>query len=118
MTDDTTVFGAQVVLKRSDGSSILDTQEALTASVINKYKVPPETVDTVRKTLEGLGFQVSVDDGTTLSIEGSRKTFVDVFGLEVGAETAGVAAHATQIPDAVSDYVADVIVPPAPSFFP
>ncbi|WP_051645118.1 hypothetical protein [Labrenzia sp. DG1229] len=117
MTDDDTVYGAQVVLKRADGTSILDAQEALTASVIDKYRVPQEVRDTARKALEGLGFRVTGGDGTTISIEGSRTKFVETFGIEAGAEAVGVAAHATRIPDKVSDYVADVIVPPAPSFF-
>lgn len=118
MTDDNAVYGAQVVLKRPDGTSILDAREALTASVIDKYRVPPETSEAAGKALEALGFRVTGGDGTTMSIEGSRSAFASVFGLEVGADTAGVAAHATRLPDEVSDLIADVMVTPGPQFFP
>ncbi|MET1411235.1 hypothetical protein ABVF61_03150 [Roseibium sp. HPY-6] len=117
MTDDNVTYGAQVVLKRADGTSILDVQESVTASVLDKYRVPEDTVAAAAKALEALGFRIAGNDGTTLSIEGSRQTFIDVFGLEVGAEAAGVAAHATQVPDEIKPYVADVIVPPGPTFF-
>ncbi|WP_298822518.1 hypothetical protein [uncultured Roseibium sp.] len=118
MADETEIFGAQVVLKQSDGSSILDATESLTAATIERYRLPAETVGEARKALEALGFRVVGDDGTTLSVEGSRAHFAEVFGLEVGAAQAGVAAHATKIPDDAQSFVADVIVPPKPSLFP
>lgn len=118
MTDTGEPFSAQLVLKREDGTSILDSGEPVTAAVIAQFMVPEDRIVFVRGELEKIGFNIPEGNATTLSVVGPRELFVEVFGLEVGIAESGVAAHATRIPDELSDHVADVFVTPAPELFP
>ena len=118
MTDTGEQISAQLVLKRADGTSILDAGEPVTAAVIARFMVPGDRIDFVRGKLENVGFNLPEGNATTLSVVGPRALFAEVFGLEVGTNESGVAAHATRIPDELSDHVADVFVTPAPEFFP
>lgn len=107
-------FSAQLVLKAEDGTSILDAEGAVTAERIAKFAVAEDRIAFVRAEVQKRGFDVPQGDATTLSVVGPRALFAEVFGLEVDVDKAGVAAHATHIPAALSDHVADVFVTPKP----
>lgn len=115
---DEPLFSAQLVLKADDGSSILTAEGPLTADRVAQFAVPQERIAFVRGELERRGFEVPQGDATTLSVVGTRARFEEVFGLEVDAVAMGVAAHATKIPEPLSDHVADVFVTPKPELFP
>jgi hypothetical protein len=115
---DEPLFSAQLVLKAEDGSSILTAEGTLTSERIAQFAVPEERIAFVRAELEKRGFDVPQGDATTLSVVGTRARFEEAFGLEVDAVARGVAAHATKIPEPLSDYVADVSVTPKPELFP
>jgi hypothetical protein len=110
-------FGAQVVLKREDGRSILDTQ-GQTQGTAGAMDVSPERAEAARHALEKHGFKVTEGNLNTLSVSGAPETFEDVFGLHVRAPETNVGAHATRMPDDLRGYVADVFVMPPPEFFP
>ena len=111
-------FSAQLVLRAEDGTSILDAEGPVTSEIVARFAVPEERIAFVRAALQKLGFSVPQGDSTTLSVVGPRALFAEVFGLEVGADQVGVAAHATRIPDALSGHVADVFVTPKPELLP
>jgi hypothetical protein len=110
-------FGAQVVLKREDGRSILDTQGQMQGDA-GAMDVSPERADAARQALERHGFKVTEGNLNTLSVSGPPKVFEDVFGLHVQAPETNVGAHATRMPDDLKGYIADVFVMPPPEFFP
>ena len=118
MPDSKERFSAQLVLKAEDGTSILDAKGAMTADRVAEFKVRDDRVAFVRAHLQKLGFDVPQGDAMTLSIVGPRTLFAKVFGLEVDVQQTGVGAHATHIPEVLSDYVADVFVTPKPELLP
>lgn len=111
-------FSAQLVLKTEDGRSLLDAEGAVTAARIAEFAVPEARIAFVRDELRKLGFQIPQGDATTLSVVGTKAQFAEVFGLEVDVDDAGVAAHATRIPDVLSAHVATVFVTPKPELLP
>ncbi len=117
MGDQEGAFSAQLILKNQDGVSILDSEGPLTAELVEKFAATEARIAEVRKKLTDLGFETPAYDRTTLSVTGPCERFTEVFGLEADAGQKGVEAHATKIPNELSDAVADVIVPPPPEFF-
>jgi hypothetical protein len=111
-------FHAQLVMRREDGRSILDSGEAGRSAAAGELDVSAERAAAVRKRLEALGFRVTAGNLNTLSISGRRDRFAETFGMEADAAGKGSAAHATKIPDELSESVADVFVPPSPEFYP
>jgi hypothetical protein len=110
-------FHAQLVMKREDGTSILDTGEALHADRQGRFDVSKERAVEIQHRLQELGFTVTTGNLNTLSISGSRKLFAEIFGLESAARTSGTSAHATRFPANLTKFVADVLIPPGPEFF-
>ena len=111
-------YHAQLVMRREDGRSILNSVDIGSSAAQGKFDVSENRAAEIRKSLESIGFRVTSGNLNTLSISADRDLFVNTFGIEAGAPAKGVAAHATRIPDALSESVADVFVPPAPEFFP
>lgn len=110
-------LAAQVVMKREDGRSILDSR-GQTAQAAGALDVAPARAEEVRRALERHGFRVAGGNLNTLSVTGPAEAFERVFGLHARAREARTGAHATRIPEALQGYVADVFVPPPPDFFP
>lgn len=108
---------AQLVMRREDGGSVLS-GGPVTAGSLGSVELPQARVDEIARRVEALGFGVEAGDRTTLAISGPRERFASVFGLEVAPPAGVSAAHATRIPDELEPFVADVIVPPAPTTFP
>ena len=104
---------AQIVVKRADGRSILDTNKAITAQTLKDLAVEPERMEAARRRLEGLGFKVGVGDATGLSVQGPVERFRTVFA--VGPDDV---ERDADIPDDLADLIAGVVVPRAPEFFP
>ncbi len=110
---------AQLVMKREDGSSILDAGQPSTSENIGQAGLPEDRIARIRGRVEALGFVVSAQDPNTLSISGARELFDNVFAMEPGsADEPSTGLHAGGIPSELSDFVADVFVTPGPEFFP
>ncbi len=123
---------AEVILRSTDGSSILDAKESITAENIEKYRIGKEVMEEATKKLEGLGFEVVQAGPVGVTISGDKALFESVFqttlearGAEImGTKVSGVKAsyyEATEpikIPDELSSLVADVALPTPPEFFP
>lgn len=109
---------AQLVMKRSDGQSILSV-DAATAETAGAGDVPEDRAKRIRARLEEMGFEVQAGNLNTLSITGSDELFEETFGISPSsAQHAGAAAHATKTPSDLEEFVADVFVTPPPEFFP
>jgi hypothetical protein len=129
MTEKVTI---EVIVRSADGSSILDAKEAITAENIAKYRVGKEVIEAASKKLEALGFTVVQAGPVSLTISGDRALFENVFQttLEVrskemmgtkitGAEASYYEATAPiKVPKGLSPWVADVVLPTPPEFFP
>ncbi|MFN6979573.1 MAG: hypothetical protein ACK4OP_15695 [Gemmobacter sp.] len=117
---DVPAITALVVMRRADGRSILDIEGPVTATSANRTAgdLPPDRIAEVRRRLTEAGFAVAGGNDNTLSITGPAALFAETFGLDPAAATdAGRPAHATRIRPDLEPYVADVFVPPRPTFF-
>ncbi len=112
---------AQLVMKRADGTSILDLQgEQVTASSpsLTKGNVSEARAAEIHAMLRKLGFSVESGNLNTLSISGRAELFVEHFGFDPqAAQSAGVPAHANKVSPELEDHVADVFVMPGPEMF-
>ena len=109
---------AQLVMKRSDGQSILNV-DASTAASAGAGDVPEDRAEMIRGQLEQMGFDVQAGNLNTLSIAANDKLFEDTFGISPSSALhAGAEAHATKTPSELEEFVADVFVTPPPEFFP
>ena len=118
MTDAQTNLIAQVVVRSSDGTSILDADGGITSGNVAQFAVGPDRIEDAARRLEGRGFTVEARDEHTLSISGSTELFARVFGVGTGSGGGGAPLVSTSIPDDLADLVADVVVPPPPEYFP
>jgi hypothetical protein len=123
---------AEVILRKADGSSVMDAQEAITARNIAEYRVSEEAAEDTSQKLRDMGFEVLQVGPTSLSISGDKGLFEDRFGtaLEItstnvmpsdieGAETAYYEAkEPIRIPEDLSPLVADIVLPTPPQLFP
>ncbi len=108
----------QLVMKRADGRSVLDSG-AGSAQTAGQGDVDDARATLIRSRLQELGFKVAAGNLNTLSIMGPDELFKETFGLDPSsALAANVPAHATNIPEALDEFVADVFVTPAPDLFP
>lgn len=113
-------FTAQLIMKRSDGRSILDLQGPITATSPERTAgdLPPERIEMIRRLLNEAGFTVLSSNSNTLSIKGSSKAFLEVFGLDTSAKASDAPRRGLRIRDDLRPFVADVFIPPAPKLFP
>jgi hypothetical protein len=105
---------AQVVMRGADGRSILDIEGPLTAAAPDRTAgdLPEARVEEIRGRLEALGFAVEAGDAAALSVTGPAALFAELFGLEPGM------TEAPRIPEDLAPFLAAVMVPPPPEFFP
>lgn len=127
---------AEVILRKADGSSVMDAREAITAGNIAKYRVSEETAEEASQKLRDKGFEVLQGGPTSITISGDKGLFEENFGtaLEItskdvmpsvmpsdiaGAETAYYEAkEPIRIPEDLSPLVADIVLPTPPQLFP
>jgi hypothetical protein len=123
---------AEVILRKADGSSVMDAREAITAGNIAKYRVSEETAEEASQKLRDKGFEVLQGGPTSITISGDKGLFEENFGtaLEItsknvmpsdieGAETAYYEAkEPMRIPEDLSPLVADIVLPTPPQLFP
>ena len=73
----------------------------------------------IRGLLADRGITVMGGNSNTLSIAATPDVFETLFGMDpAAAADSGTAAHATRLPPELEPFVADVFVPPGPTFFP
>lgn len=113
-------FTAQLIMKRADGRSILDLRGPITATSPERTAgdLPPERIEVIRRLLQEAGFTVVSSNPNTLSITGSSKAFLDIFGLDTTAQGQDTPKRGSKIRDDLRPFVADVFIPPAPEYFP
>ncbi len=116
MTETTSRIHAQFVLKDAAGRSLLDAGGPLTADTVAAYRVPPERLAEARRRLEALGLRVEAAAGGVLSASGERELFAKLFGA-VPEPPAGGEALRLEVPAALDDIVAAVLLPPPPELF-
>ena len=123
---------AEVILRKADGSSIMDAQEAITARNIAEYRVSEEVAEEASQKLRDSGFEVLQRGPTSLTISGDKELFKDRFGTELeitstnvmpshieGTETTYYEAkEPMRIPEDLSPLVADIVLPTPPELFP
>jgi hypothetical protein len=123
---------AEVILRKADGSSVMDAREAITAGNIAKYRVSEEVAEEASRKLRDSGFEILQVGPTSLTISGDKGLFEDRFGtaLEItstnvmpsdieGAEiTYYEAKEPMRIPVDLSPRIADIVLPTPPQLFP
>ena len=122
---------AEAILRSADGSSILDTEEAITAETIAKYRVEKGVIDEVSRKLEELGFRIEQVGPTSLTLTGDQELFETVFQTTLEGKTTGImdtqlegveasyfdAKEPIQIPENLASLIADVVLPSPPQLF-
>jgi hypothetical protein len=123
---------AEVILRKADGSSILNAQEAITARNIAQYRVSKETAEEASQKLRDRGFEVLQVGPTSLTISGDKGLFEENFetALQItstnvmpsdiaGAETTYYEVkEPMRIPEDLSSLIADIVLPTPPLLFP
>jgi hypothetical protein len=123
---------AEVILRKADGSSVLDAQEAITARNIAKYRVSEEVTERASRKLHDRGFEVLQVGPTSLTISADKELFEDRFQIDLetkstdmmapeieGAETTYyVTKKPAKIPQDLSSLVADIVLPTPPELYP
>ena len=130
MTDKVVV--AQVVLRAADGSSILESDEPMTAELVERYKINDDRLRVAREKLSGHGFDVMAAGPFSLSIRGDKRKFEEVFGTRLqerqiepaqpGAtddlKTFFEPQAPVEVPADLAPFVATVTFPTPPELFP
>ena len=125
---------AEVVLRASDGSSILEAEEPITPETAKQYKIDEERMRQAREKLLAYGFQMVVAGPYSVSISGGKDAFERVFqtrlrvrqaavavsepGITAGAKTFYEAQDPIKIPEDLVSFVAAVTLPTPPELFP
>jgi len=123
---------AEVILRKADGSSILDVEGSITAETIVKYRVEQEVIREASERLKELGFDVIQIGPVGFTISGNKALFEQVFQttLEMrrrqvlSTEVAGAerayyqAVVPIRIPANLFSLIADVVLPIPPEYFP
>ncbi|MCK4858445.1 MAG: hypothetical protein KAT58_10780 [candidate division Zixibacteria bacterium] len=122
---------AEVVLRASDGSSILEAEEPITPETAKQYKIDEERMRQAREKLLAYGFQMVVAGPYSVSISGGKDAFERVFqtrlrvrhavsepGITAGAKTFYEAQDPIKIPEDLVFFVAAVTLPTPPELFP
>lgn len=105
---------AQLVMRRSDGRSILDLGPITAESDdLRSGDLTPDRIAEIHQRLKGAGLTVLSGNSNTLSVTGPSEVFVTLFGIDP--------ADSHQTPHIRADlapYIADISIPPPPEFFP
>lgn len=117
MTKESTQLVAQAILRRADGSSILDTEGGITSANIEQFAVEPERIEDAVQRLEERGFSIEARDQYTLSLAGPARLFENVFGLREVVQKGAAPFSAAHVPPELADVIADVMIPAPPQYF-
>lgn len=123
---------AEVILRKTDGSSILDAEEGITAKTIAKYRVEEKVIKEASERLEELGFEVVQTSPFGLTVSANKALLEKVFNTTLEIErrqvisTGGASVEKTyykavvpiQVPANLSSLIADVTLPIPPEYFP
>lgn len=123
---------AEVILRGADGSSVLESREAITAENVAGHRVGEEVVEEASQKLEESGFQVLQAGLTSLTISSDKELFEDRFRTKLvdqstevlgpdieGAEVAYYEATAPiSVPEDLTSLVAGIVLPTPPQLFP
>lgn len=118
---------AQVILRSAEGSSVLDADEPITSENVDAHRVGTNVVESAKRMLRDLGFDVVQASEVGLSISGDKDRFEEVFGTtlearsestdaEPGDRRAYEATEPIQVPEALSALVDEVTFPEPPEF--
>lgn len=116
---------AQVVLRSSGGTSVLDPDESITSeNVDDAHQVRDEDLEEATEKLRALGFEIVQTSEVGLTIAGAKERYEDAFDttLEAHSGSADVgesyeAKDPIRIPEGLSSLVEDVTFPVPPEFF-
>lgn len=123
---------AEIILRSADGTSILDADEAITSETIKKFRVEEGVINEAKNKLESFGLTVEQMGATSITVSSEKDVFERVFctilevahvnTMETKLEGTEQAYYVTKIPINIpldlSDYVADVVLPTPPQFYP
>lgn len=113
---------AEVILRSTDGSSILDADEPITSKNVDSYRVEKEVIERATKVLRDFGFEIVQTSETAVTISGDKERFEEVFDTtlelrsEEGPEQAYEVKELVRIPDELSSFVDDIAFPTPPEF--
>jgi hypothetical protein len=123
---------AEVILRKANGSSIMDAQEAITARNIAKYRVSEEVVEEASQKLRDRGFEILQVGPTSLTISGDKELFEDRFGTALEIKSTNVMPSHTEgaqtmyyeakepmrIPEDLTPQLSNIVLPTPPELFP
>ena len=123
---------AEVVLRASDGSSIIETGDQITPDKAMRYKIDDKRMGQVREKLIAYGFQVVTSGPYSISISCAKDAFEQIFQTRLRVRQAAVSEPSTmsgaktfyeardpiKIPEALVSFVAAVTLPAPPELFP
>ncbi|MCP4991761.1 MAG: hypothetical protein GY928_38585 [Colwellia sp.] len=129
MTNQTVI--AEVVLRGSDGSSILE-EESISSKTAERYKIDENHMQLARENLLDYGFDVITTSPYSLSIQGDKRLFERVFKTRLRKRQVPIsesplreeeqgffeAQDPIEIPEKLLPYVAAVTFPQPPELFP
>ena len=118
---------AQAILRRRNGSSILEATEPITSENVAKYKVDEGITQEASAKLSAYGFEIGEAGPYSLSITGEKQLFERVFRTRLTAKKSaepGIQAtfyeveEPIKVPDELSALIADVALTRPPELFP
>ncbi len=123
---------AEVILRSTDGSSILDAKGPITAENVAMYRVGEKIIDEASRKLGQLDFEVLQVGPTSITISVDKRVFestfqttlqrqsIEIMGTKV--EGTGIsfykATEPIKVPKELSSLIADVVLPTPPEFYP
>lgn len=122
---------AHVILRKSDGTSIADTNRAMTAKNIDLYRVGDAVIQEASAKLEAMGFRVLSSGAVDLTIDGPKTLLETTFQTTIvqadPSDTIKGTGDTQQhpytnvmpfiVPDELSDLIAQVVLPIPPQMF-
>ena len=118
---------AHVILRRRNGSSILEATDPITSENVTKYKVDEGIIKEASAKLSAYGFEIGEGGPYSLSITGDKRLFERVFRVRLTAKKSaepGIQAtfyeveEPIQVSDELSALIADVALTRPPELFP
>ncbi|WP_420208950.1 hypothetical protein [Candidatus Electronema sp. JC] len=113
-------LSGQVILRKADGTSILNATVPLTSRNVAEFYVEEERILETKQKLEQLGFFVGANDRMSLSITGTKEIFAQTFGIDEATITnssENYSVHAVVIPEPLEEFISDVIITKSPEYF-
>jgi hypothetical protein len=109
------VVEAEVMLRPADPTA--DSTQAVNAASVHRFEAKPETVEKVVKRLRDLGFKVTAQSTTSISIAGPSALFEQVFKAKTGDDAADAEDDAVSVPAEIKNHVSGVYIQRPPTYF-